>query len=106
MRFYTTNLNDQLVQFWEWVGVDNPYAPKLGFYEGASGACVIFDVRSLHSFEQAKRWIRVLQADYKINPILLLANNCQDKTNRIILSQDGRFLAETKKVLYFEVYIG
>ncbi len=103
IRFFKTKLDDQTIQFWEWVGADNPRSPKPGFYEGASGACVVYDVRSLHSFEQAKVWIRVLQADYNINSVLLLANYCKDEENRIVFSQDGRFLAGTKNFLYFEV---
>jgi len=106
MRFFTTTLDGQPLRFWEWVGTDNPHSPKPEFYEGASGACVVYDVRSLHSFEQAKLWTWVLQADYKINSVLLFANYCQDKANRLILPEDGRYLAEWKNLLYFEADAG
>ncbi len=103
IRFFKTMFDEQPVQFWEWVGADNPRSPKSGYYEGANGACVVFDARSLHSFEQAKVWIRVLQADYQITNILLLANYCHDDVSRAVLPQDGRFIAGTKNFLYHEV---
>lgn len=103
IRFFRMFLDGQTIQFWDWMGPDNPRSPKPGFYDGASAACVIYDVRSLHSFEQAKVWIRVLQSDFNIYSGLLLANYCDDKENRVILPQDGRFVAGTRNFLYFEV---
>ncbi len=103
IRFFKTTLDGQPLQIWEWIGADNPRSPKPGFYEGANGACVVFDARSIHSFEQAKVWIRVLQGDYQINSVLLLANYCQNDAERVVFPQDGRFLAGTKNFLYFEV---
>ncbi len=103
IHFFQMSLDGQSLQFWEWVGADNPRSPKPGFYDGANAACVVYDVRSLHSFEQAKVWIRVIQTDFKIDSVLLLANYCDDVENRVILPQDGRFVVGTRNFLYFEV---
>ncbi len=103
IRFYKDTIDGQPILFWEWVGTNNPRSPKPEFYTGARAACVVYDSRSIPSFEQAKAWIRVIQAEYNIHSVLLLANYCQDHNNRVILPQEMEFLASTKNLMYCEV---
>jgi GTPase SAR1 family protein len=107
VRFFhkTISVEDEEanLQIWEWVHGDNPHSLKPSFSAGASAAIVVFDVRSIFSFEQTKVWIRILQDINKIDPVMLVANYAQDAGRRVIPEKDGIDLAKERKCLYQEV---
>jgi GTPase SAR1 family protein len=91
------------LQIWEWVHGDNPHSLKPSFSAGASAGIVVFDVRSIFSYEQTKVWIRILQDINKIDPVMLVANYVQDAGRRVIPTSDAIDLAKERKCLYQEV---
>src|SRR5271157_3825878 len=91
------------LQIWEWVHGDNPHSLKPSYSAGASAAVVVFDVRSIFSFEQAKVWIRIVQDINKIDNVMLVANYAQDEPHRVIPASDAQELADDRKCLYREV---
>ncbi|XP_022873574.1 ras-related protein RABF2a-like [Olea europaea var. sylvestris] len=76
----TVAVNDTNVKFeiWDTAGQERYHSLAPMYYRGAAAAVIVYDISNQESFEQAKKWVRELQAQGNSNTVMALAGNKAD----------------------------
>jgi small GTP-binding protein len=91
------------VQIWDTAGQERYRAMASGYYKGAVGAMIVYDITSSFSFRSVARWLAELrqQAEPRI-PILLIGNKADSENQRSVSVDEAKDFAERNHLLLLE----
>lgn len=77
------------LNIWDTAGQEKYHALAKNYYQGASGAVLVYDVTDMDSFEKAKTWFVELQKYIGKKPIILAGNKSDiiDKTVEVDMAE-------------------
>lgn len=91
------------VQLWDTVGQERYRTMTKNFFRGAKGVLLLFDVTNRDTFIRVENWINSLkQNDLDREEIFLIGNKIDLKSRREIEYDEGRLLAASFGMKYFE----
>jgi len=91
------------VQIWDTAGQERFRAITRGYYKGAHGALVVFDITKAITFRNVEKWITELQEFADSDIVIMLVGNKTDlKDEREILTEEARRYSEKNNLLYIE----
>jgi Ras-related protein Rab-1A len=76
---------------------------RLGYYRGAHGIIVVYDVTDQKSFDNITKWLKEIDTFAGPSVQKLLVGNKSDLENeRMVLTDQGKTLAESLKIPFVE----
>jgi Rab family protein len=87
---------------WDTAGQEKYRGLAPMYYRGAVAAIIVFDLTRHDSFEQVSGWINELVTNIGTITIAVCANKTDRLEERVISSVEGRTLASSAKVQYYE----
>jgi small GTP-binding protein len=91
------------LQVWDLAGQPRFESVRQGFYRGARGGLLLYDVTRRRTFLNAENWkeeaFRNLQNEI---PLILVANKVDLKESRVVTSEEGEEYAKEKGFIYVE----
>ena len=90
-------------QIWDTAGQERYRAITSGYYKGAHGAFVVYDITLRESFEAVDRWINDLRnnTDERLE-IILIGNKSDLEEKRQVTKEEGEEKAKEKEVAFME----
>eukprot|EP01116_Phalansterium_solitarium_P021589 TRINITY_DN677_c0_g1_i2.p2 TRINITY_DN677_c0_g1~~TRINITY_DN677_c0_g1_i2.p2 ORF type:complete len:216 (+),score=52.49 TRINITY_DN677_c0_g1_i2:105-752(+) len=91
------------VQIWDTAGQERFRAITRGYYRGAVGALIVYDITKAQSFKNVEKWLSELgeHADNDI-VIMLVGNKTDLKASREVATEDAKKFAQKSNLLYIE----
>jgi len=101
----SVEINGKVVtaQCWDTAGQERFRAVTSGYYRGAVGAMIVYDVTSKVTFKNVTRWLNELRemADPDIL-IMMVGNKCDLEQQREVATQEAASFAEANKISFLE----
>ena len=93
------------IQLWDTAGGERFRTLSAGFYRGAHGAVIVFDLSRKETFSSVKSWQSELEAHMGSQecPVLLLANKSDLEADREVSEEDIARFAADNRLLFAEV---
>jgi len=98
-------VNNKIVklQLWDTAGQERFRSVTIGYFRGAQGALVVYDVTNRESFKNIKKWMEDIDKNcYNGIIIFLVGNKIDEKQNREVSTEEGKELGEKYNINYFE----
>ena len=73
-----------MLNIWDTAGQEKYHALAKNYYQGASGAILVYDVTDLDSFEKAKTWYLELSKYIGKEAPIIVAGNKSDKIDKLV----------------------
>ena len=100
-----TNVGTYTLNLWDCAGQEKFSGLKNGYYVGANGAIIMFDVTSRISFNNAKKWYDELRGKCP-NIQVILCGNKVDSYNRRVSALSSEVSSESfTNTLYFDLSV-
>ena len=99
------SVNDKIVklQLWDTAGQERFRSVTIGYFRGAQGALVVYDVTNRESFNNIKKWMEDIDKNcYNGIIIFLVGNKIDEIQNREVSIEEGKELGKKYKISYFE----
>mmetsp|Transcript_11198 Transcript_11198/g.27533 ORF Transcript_11198/g.27533 Transcript_11198/m.27533 type:complete len:211 (+) Transcript_11198:329-961(+) len=91
------------VQVWDTAGQERFRVLTRAYFRGADGILLTYDVTDQSSFLNVNYWMKqVYQVAGQGVKVCLVANKCDRHNERVITKQEGKKLADSYKMKYFE----
>eukprot|EP01116_Phalansterium_solitarium_P018562 TRINITY_DN4961_c0_g2_i2.p1 TRINITY_DN4961_c0_g2~~TRINITY_DN4961_c0_g2_i2.p1 ORF type:complete len:290 (-),score=12.41 TRINITY_DN4961_c0_g2_i2:96-965(-) len=102
-RCVTVDGDPVMLQIWDTAGVERFRGLTAGYYRGAMGVMIVYDVTSRKSFDNvAHRWVRDAQQHASEDAILMLVGHKTDiSEKREVTFAEGAALARTLAIALF-----
>ena len=81
---------------WDTAGQEKYHALARNYYQGASGALLVYDVTDEDSFQRAKKWYTELRREIGAEAPIILAGNKCDILNHTVQKEDADQFARSK----------
>jgi len=98
-------INGKMVtaQCWDTAGQERFRAVTSGYYRGAVGAMIVYDITSKVTFKNVTRWLNELRemADHDIL-IMMVGNKCDLEQQREVPTKEAEVFAEANKISFLE----
>jgi len=90
-------------QCWDTAGQERFRAVTSGYYRGAVGAMIVYDITSKVTFKNVTRWLNELRemADHDIL-IMMVGNKCDLEQQREVPTKEAEAFAEANKISFLE----
>jgi Ras-related protein Rab-1A len=98
-------VNDKIVklQLWDTAGQERFRSVTIGYFRGAQGAFIVYDVTNRESFNNIKKWIEDINKNcFKDIVIFLVGNKIDEIHNRQVSTEEGKELGKKYNINYFE----
>ena len=104
-RFRNVQIQGKTVvaQIWDTAGQERYPVITNGFYRGAVGALVMYDIANHKTFENLDKWIRELKEKADNCVCIMIVGNKTDLTRRMVPTEQGRSLAEKYGLPFMEI---
>jgi len=91
------------VQIWDTAGQERFRAITRGYYRGAVGALIVYDITKATSFANVEKWIKELNEHADSDIVIMLVGNKTDlKASREVSTEDARKFAQKNNLLVIE----
>jgi small GTP-binding protein len=91
------------LQLWDTAGQEIFRSVTRGYYRGASGALVLFDLTNPDSLSHVARWVQDVREVARSDVATVLLGNKADLTaDRHVTREEAERVAQENKMLYFE----
>ena len=90
------------LQIWDTAGQERFRTITKTYYKGAHGIILTYDVTDSNSFKNIRNWIKQIEANAQTNVCKVLVGNKCDKPDRQVTEDEGRKLAESFNMSFFE----
>ena len=91
------------IQIWDTAGQEVYQAITRGYYKGATGAFVVYDITRRETFEHVERWLDDVKTNASKDIQIILIGNKKDLENeRVVSFDEGASLAEKYGILFLE----
>jgi Ras-related protein Rab-11B len=88
---------------WDTAGQERFRATVAGYYRGAVGALIVYDISAKKSFENLQRWLDELRAMSDPDIVVMLIGNKVDlEDQREVTTAEGKAFAENNKISFLE----
>ena len=96
------NIDNKIIKIkvWDTAGQDRFRNITSQYYKGADGIVLVFDITDKESFKQVDYWIN--QISNSGICMVLVGNKSDEKDKRVVTFEEGKELADSLKVPYFE----
>jgi small GTP-binding protein len=91
------------VQIWDTAGQERFRAITRGYYRGAVGALMVFDITKAASFRNVDKWLHELKEYADADIVIMLVGNKSDlKNQREVTTEEAKKFAQKNDLLYIE----
>jgi len=91
------------VQIWDTAGQERFRAITRGYYKGAVGALVVYDLTKMQTFKNIEKWLQELREYAESDIVIMLVGNKKDLENeREVPTQEAQKFAQKQSLLYME----
>jgi len=91
------------VQIWDTAGQERFRAVTRGYYRGAVGALMVYDITKAQTFKSIEKWMQELREYADPDIVIMLVGNKSDlKSNREVATEDATAFAKKNSLLYIE----
>jgi len=91
------------VQIWDTAGQERFRAITRGYYRGAVGALIVYDITKAQSFKNVEKWLQELGEHADSDIVIMLVGNKTDlKASREVATDDAKKFAQKSNLLYIE----
>jgi len=91
------------VQIWDTAGQERFRAITRGYYRGAVGALIVYDITKKQTFLNVEKWLQELHEHADSDIVIMLVGNKTDlKTSREVSTDEARKFAQKNNLLYIE----
>jgi len=91
------------VQIWDTAGQERFRAITRGYYRGAVGALIVFDITKAVSFRNVEKWLQELKQHAFDDIVIMLVGNKSDlKQAREVLTDEAKKFAQKNNLLFIE----
>jgi len=91
------------VQIWDTAGQERFRAVTRGYYRGAVGALMVYDITKGQTFKNVEKWMQELREYADPGIVIMLVGNKSDlKSNREVATEDAKSFAKKNSLLYIE----
>jgi small GTP-binding protein len=91
------------LQLWDTAGQELFRSVTRGYYRGAAGALLLFDITSRETFQDIEHWLQDLREVARPDLTVVLIGNKADLTQqREVTEEEARAYAEKNRMTYFE----
>jgi Ras-related protein Rab-8A len=98
-------VNNKIVklQLWDTAGQERFRSVTIGYFRGAQGALVVYDITNRESFKNIKKWMEDIDKNcYNGIIIFLVGNKIDEIQNRKVSTEEGEELGKKYNINYFE----
>lgn len=89
------------LQIWDTAGQERFRTITSGYYRGAHGIIMVYDVTNEDSFENMKQWLKEIERYSLPNVLKLLVGNKTD-LKRVVSTEQGRNFADSLEIDFIE----
>uniref|UniRef100_A0A914HBN9 Ras-related protein Rab-35 n=1 Tax=Globodera rostochiensis TaxID=31243 RepID=A0A914HBN9_GLORO len=90
------------LQIWDTAGQERFRTITSTYYRGTHGVIVVFDVTSVESFNNVKRWLHEIDTNCENVQKILVGNKVDEPGRRAVPEAEARRFAESMRINYFE----
>eukprot|EP01115_Flamella_aegyptia_P014615 TRINITY_DN83_c0_g1_i1.p1 TRINITY_DN83_c0_g1~~TRINITY_DN83_c0_g1_i1.p1 ORF type:complete len:227 (+),score=71.64 TRINITY_DN83_c0_g1_i1:143-823(+) len=91
------------VQIWDTAGQERFRAITRGYYRGAVGALIVYDITKGATFKNVEKWLQEMHEHADKDIVIMLVGNKLDlKANREVATDDAKRFAQKNNLLYIE----
>ena len=91
------------IQIWDTAGQENFRSITRAYYKNSACALIVYDIARKESFDSISTWIEDCKnSSPKSVFMVLVGNKCDLEQNREVTEEEGRELAESNGMLFFE----
>ena len=91
------------IQIWDTAGQENFRSITRAYYKNSACALIVYDISRRASFDSISTWIEDCKnSSPKSVFMVLVGNKCDLEQNREVTEEEGRELAESNGMLFFE----
>ena len=90
------------LQIWDTAGQERFRTIGKGYYKGAHGIILIYDVTSQKSFDSIKTWLNEIKSEASNKVCVFLVANKIDIEERLISREDGEEIAKNNNLDFYE----
>jgi len=91
------------VQIWDTAGQERFRAITRGYYRGAVGALIVYDITKSVSFKNVEKWLQELRQHAFDDIVIMLVGNKSDlKQAREVPTDEGKKFAQKNNLLFIE----
>eukprot|EP00027_Filamoeba_sp_ATCC50430_P009839 CAMPEP_0168561684 /NCGR_PEP_ID=MMETSP0413-20121227/11727_1 /TAXON_ID=136452 /ORGANISM="Filamoeba nolandi, Strain NC-AS-23-1" /LENGTH=215 /DNA_ID=CAMNT_0008593073 /DNA_START=64 /DNA_END=711 /DNA_ORIENTATION=- len=91
------------VQIWDTAGQERFRAITRGYYRGAVGALMVYDITKAQTFKNVEKWLQELHEHADANIVIMLVGNKTDlHDKREVSTDEARKFASKNDLLYIE----
>ena len=91
------------IQIWDTAGQENFRSITRAYYKNSACALIVYDISRKASFESISTWIEDCKnSSPKTVFMVLVGNKCDLESEREVTEEEGRELAETNGMMFFE----
>eukprot|EP01119_Soliformovum_irregulare_P021014 TRINITY_DN68_c0_g1_i1.p1 TRINITY_DN68_c0_g1~~TRINITY_DN68_c0_g1_i1.p1 ORF type:complete len:225 (-),score=72.53 TRINITY_DN68_c0_g1_i1:80-754(-) len=91
------------VQIWDTAGQERFRAVTRGYYRGAVGALLVFDITKGTTFKNIEKWLQELREYADGDIVIMLVGNKSDlRANREVATDEAKRFGEKNTLLYIE----
>ena len=91
------------IQIWDTAGQENFRSITRAYYKNSACALIVYDISRKESFDSISTWIEDCKnSSPKSVFMVLVGNKCDLEQNREVTEEEGRELAESNGMLFFE----
>ena len=91
------------IQIWDTAGQENFRSITRAYYKNSACALIVYDISRRASFENISSWLEDCKnSSPKSVFLVLVGNKCDLEKEREVTEEEGRELAETSGMLFFE----
>jgi small GTP-binding protein len=92
------------LQLWDTAGQELFQSVTRGYYRGAAGALILFDIANAESFARVERWLSDIRSVARSDVVVVLIGNKSDlEAVRQVATADAAAFAQWHGMHYFEV---
>lgn len=103
VKTVTINGKKVRIQVWDTAGQERFRTITQAYYRGCNGVLVVYDCTDKDSFDHVTHWIKDLNNHTNDNVSKILVGNKSDLVDeRVIKFEDGKVLAESYNINFFE----
>jgi len=91
------------VQIWDTAGQERFRAITRGYYRGAVGALIVYDITKAVTFRNVEKWLGELKQHASEDIVIMLVGNKSDlRQQREVPTEDGKRYAQKNNLLFIE----
>ena len=103
LTFLLKQKKNTSISYFPLAGQERFRAITRGYYRGAVGALIVYDITKGSSFRNLEKWLSELRDNADADIVIMMVGNKTDlKASREVATDDAKAFAEKEKIMYIE----